>query len=44
MEAEDVWHVPVVAEQRVVGVISKDRLLQIIAAQMLPRPRLAGRS
>jgi Zn-dependent protease/predicted transcriptional regulator len=42
MEAEDVWHVPVIDEQRVVGVVSKDSLLRIIATQVVKRPRPAG--
>jgi Zn-dependent protease/predicted transcriptional regulator len=42
MENEDVWHVPVIAERRVVGVVSKDNLLRIIAAQLLPKPGLSG--
>jgi Zn-dependent protease/CBS domain-containing protein len=42
MEAADVWHLPVVAEDRVVGVVSKESLLRIIANRMIQRPTLAG--
>ncbi len=42
MEAEDVWHLPVVAESRVIGVVSKESLLRIIASRFVQRPTLAG--
>ena len=42
MEAEEVWHLPVVAESRVVGVVSKESLLRIIANRLIQRPSLAG--
>lgn len=42
MEAEDLWHMPVVAEQRVIGVVSKDSLMRIVANRLVRRPSLAG--
>jgi Zn-dependent protease len=42
MEAQDVWHLPVVSESRVVGVVSKESLLRIIAGRLVHRPSLAG--
>jgi Zn-dependent protease/CBS domain-containing protein len=42
MEAADVWHLPVVTDDRVVGVVSKESLLRIIANRMVQRPTLAG--
>jgi Zn-dependent protease/CBS domain-containing protein len=42
MEAEGVWHLPVVLEDRVVGVVSKESLLRIIASRVVNRPRFAG--
>jgi CBS domain-containing protein len=42
MEAADVWHLPVVSDSRVVGVVSKDSLLRIIANRLVQRPSFAG--
>lgn len=42
MEAEDLWHLPVVEENRVIGVVSKESLLRIIANRLLRRPRFAS--
>jgi Zn-dependent protease/CBS domain-containing protein len=42
MEAEDVWHMPVVSESRVVGVVSKESLLRLIANRLVQRPSYAG--
>jgi CBS domain-containing protein len=42
MEAADIWHLPVVAESRVVGVVSKESLLRIIANRLVQRPSFAG--
>jgi CBS domain-containing protein len=44
MEAAAVWHLPVVDEGRVVGVVSKESLLRLLARNLLPprRPDLVG--
>ncbi len=42
MEAEDLWHLPVVSENRVVGIVSKESLLRLIANRLLPSPRFVG--
>jgi len=42
MEADAVWHLPVVSEGRVVGVVSKETLLRILARNLIPQPGLAG--
>jgi Zn-dependent protease/CBS domain-containing protein len=45
MEAASVWHMPVVFEGRVVGVVSKENLLRILARGLFPQtPNLAGQS
>jgi predicted transcriptional regulator len=44
MEADDLWHLPVVADNRVVGVVSKDSLLRIIANRLVRRPGFAGQT
>jgi Zn-dependent protease/CBS domain-containing protein len=40
MEAESVWHMPVVKEGRVIGVVSKESLLRLLARAMIPRGRM----
>ncbi|HLF77362.1 MAG TPA: site-2 protease family protein [Dehalococcoidia bacterium] len=40
MEAEALWHMPVVKEGRVIGVVSKEALLRLLARAMIPRNRL----
>jgi Zn-dependent protease len=42
MESGSVWHLPVVSEGRVVGVVSKESLLRLLARGLLPRPGLAS--
>jgi Zn-dependent protease len=43
MEADSLWHMPVVSEGKVVGVVSKDALLRLLARAFLPKqPNLAG--
>jgi CBS domain-containing protein len=42
MEAEELWHLPVVLDSRVIGIVSKESLLRIIAARVINRPRFAG--
>jgi Zn-dependent protease/CBS domain-containing protein len=43
MEAASVWHLPVVDDGRVVGVVSKENLLRLMARTLLPRrPDLVG--
>jgi Zn-dependent protease len=43
MEANAVWHLPVISEGRVVGVVSKENLLRLLARGMFPRrPGLVG--
>jgi Zn-dependent protease/CBS domain-containing protein len=42
MEAQDVWHLPVVDNTRVIGVISKESLVRIIMNRLVRRPSLAG--
>ncbi|MPZ48231.1 MAG: hypothetical protein GEU75_02780 [Dehalococcoidia bacterium] len=37
MEEASVWHLPVVAEGRVVGVVNKESLLRLMARNLLPR-------
>jgi Zn-dependent protease len=41
MEADALWHLPVVSEGRVVGVVSKEALLRILAHNLIPAPRPA---
>jgi len=38
MEMDAVWHLPVVSEGRVVGVVSKETLLRILARNLIPQP------
>jgi Zn-dependent protease/CBS domain-containing protein len=45
MEAAEVWHVPVVSEEkRLIGVVSKDSLLRLIARRVMRQPGLAGQA
>ncbi len=37
MENESVWYLPVVSEGRVIGVVSKENLLRLLARTLLPR-------
>jgi Zn-dependent protease/CBS domain-containing protein len=37
MEADALWHLPVVSEGRVIGVVSKDSLLRILARNLIPQ-------
>jgi CBS domain-containing protein len=41
MEAGSLWHLPVVSEGRVMGVVSKENLLRLLARSLLRQPRLA---
>jgi Zn-dependent protease len=42
MEADGTWHMPVISDGRVVGVVSKDDLLRLLAARFFPRETLRG--
>ncbi len=42
METDGTWHMPVVSEGRVVGVVSKDDLLRLLAARFFPQETLRG--
>jgi Zn-dependent protease/CBS domain-containing protein len=42
MESDGTWHMPVVSEGRVVGVVSKDDLLRLLAARFFPRETVRG--
>lgn len=43
MEADSVWHMPVVVEGRVIGVVSKENLLRLLARGLFPQaPNLLG--
>jgi Zn-dependent protease len=43
MEAAEVWHLPVISEEkRLIGVVSKDALLRLIAGRILRRPAPAS--
>jgi Zn-dependent protease len=42
MEAASIWHLPVVSEGQVVGVVNKDSLLRMLAQNLIPRPRFAN--
>jgi len=42
MEAESIWHLPVVAEGRVVGVVNKESLLRLLAGRFFRRPGQAS--
>ena len=44
MDSAAVWHLPIVSEGRVVGVVSKESLLRLLAQNLIPRPRFAGQS
>lgn len=45
MEAAEVWHLPVLSdEKRLVGVVSKDTLLRVIAGRVLRRPQPASQT
>jgi len=37
MEADALWHLPVVSDGRVIGVVSKDSLLRILARNLIPQ-------
>jgi len=41
MEQESVWHMPVVSEGRVIGVVSKEDLLRLLARGFFPEARQA---
>jgi CBS-domain-containing membrane protein len=43
MESDGVWHMPVVSDGRVIGVVSKDDLLRLLAARFFPRETIRGR-
>jgi predicted transcriptional regulator len=40
MEADSIWHLPVVKEGRVIGVVSKESLLRLLARNFIPRPQM----
>ena len=42
MEADGTWHMPVISDGRVVGVVSKEDLLRLLAARFFPRETLRG--
>lgn len=44
MEADSLWHLPVISEGRVVGVVDKENLLRLLARSLFSRPNLAGQS
>jgi len=44
MEAEDLWHLPVVSSGRVIGVVSREALIRLIANSLMRRPTLAGQT
>jgi Zn-dependent protease len=37
MESDSLWHLPVVSEGRVIGVVSKDSILRILARNLIPQ-------
>jgi CBS domain-containing protein len=37
METDALWHLPVVSEGRVIGVVSKDSILRILARNLIPQ-------
>jgi CBS domain-containing protein len=41
MEAADVWHLPVVDEGRVIGVVSKENLLRLLGRGFGRRSKIA---
>jgi len=42
MEIDSIWHMPVVSEGRVVGVVSKESLLRLLARGLFTRPNFVG--
>jgi len=42
MEADSIWHMPVVSEGRVIGVVSKESLLRLLARSLFTRPNFVG--
>jgi Zn-dependent protease/CBS domain-containing protein len=44
MEAEDLWHLPIVSSGRVIGVVSREALIRLIASRLMRRPTLAGQT
>jgi Zn-dependent protease len=44
MEADSIWHLPVVAEGRVIGVVSKEALLRLLARGLMPQRRQPGQT
>jgi Zn-dependent protease len=42
MEADSLWHMPVVSEGRVIGVVSKESLLRLLARSLFAQPKLLG--
>jgi Zn-dependent protease/CBS domain-containing protein len=43
MEAASVWHLPVIDDGQVIGVVSKEDVLRLLARDLMPRQRLAER-
>ena len=43
MEAASVWHLPVVDDGQVIGVVSKENILRLLAREVMPNQRLTGR-
>jgi Zn-dependent protease/CBS domain-containing protein len=39
MEGSSLWHLPVVSEGRLIGTVSKEKLLLLLARALLPQPR-----
>jgi CBS-domain-containing membrane protein len=39
MESASLWHLPVISDGRLIGVVSKERLLMLLARALLPQPR-----
>ncbi|HWO72893.1 MAG TPA: site-2 protease family protein [Dehalococcoidia bacterium] len=42
MEIDSIWHMPVVSEGRVIGVVSKESLLRLLARGLFTRPNFVG--
>lgn len=40
MESSQVWHLPIISEGRVIGVVNKESLLRILGRTLAPRARL----
>jgi len=38
MESSSVWHLPVVSDGRLIGVVSKENLLRLLARNLIPAP------